>query len=228
MSRPLTTHASHVCIQVGAHSNVARREFYCLTDNAAIQTASAGISAVFLFTTCIFQLWTVFIVYRRYRISRKLGREEIGTDVPLFIRVLSFGIFVFVALVYVKPISVIQAITDPRFHSLSFLATFNYTMVVPDILVAFCMSRSHDIVSALTKVLSAVGPVIFFVFASQDEILRAWRLKPPRQRTQDRSDSIVTLDSSRRQQSRRLDDSLTPIPPSMMADLNAYRFPPAD
>jgi hypothetical protein len=86
---------------VGAHSTVARRNFYCLTDNNQITTASAAISAIYLFTTCVFLVWTVFIVYRRYRESRKFGREQIGTDVPLFLRVISFGIFVFLAFVWV-------------------------------------------------------------------------------------------------------------------------------
>ena len=87
-------------IVVGAHSTVARRNFYCLTDDTRITTASAAVSAFYLFTTCLFLAWTVFIVYRRYRESRKFGREQIGTDVPLFLRVLSFGIFIFLAFVY--------------------------------------------------------------------------------------------------------------------------------
>jgi hypothetical protein len=87
---------------IGAHSTVARRNFYCLTDNTRITTASAAVSAVYLFTTCVFLAWTVFIVYRRYRESRKFGREQIGTDVPLFLRVLSFGIFVFLGLMWVS------------------------------------------------------------------------------------------------------------------------------
>jgi len=86
---------------IGAHSTVSRHNFYCLTDNTQITTASAAISAIYLFTTCVFLVWTVFIVYRRYRESRKFGREQIGTDVPLFLRVVSFGIFVFLAFVYV-------------------------------------------------------------------------------------------------------------------------------
>lgn len=68
-------------------------------------TASAAFATAYLATTCVFLVWTIFIVYRRYRESRKFGREQIGTDVPLFLRVLSFGIFVFLALMWVPTLS---------------------------------------------------------------------------------------------------------------------------
>jgi len=177
---------------VGSHSHVARRTFYCLTDNIPMTTSSAAVSSILLFSTCVFLAWTVLIVLRRYRESRKFGREEIGTDVPLFLRVLSFGIFVFIALI------------------LSFIAVFNYTLVIPDILVA------------------CFGPVIFLVFASQEEVLRAWHLKSPRQRSTDRSDSIATLNSTRPIPSRPRDSNTFSFicTPTAMTDLHSYRFPP--
>lgn len=177
---------------VGAHSTVSRSNFYCITDNTRMKTASAAVSAIYLFTTCVFLVWTITLVYRRYRESRKFGREQIGTDVPLFIRVLSFGIFVFLALI------------------LSVIAIINWTMVVPDVLVA------------------AFGPVIFFVFASQEEILRAWKIKSPHPRTQDRSDSVATLNSARPPPLHpRNSNTFSFISsPTAMADLHSYRFPP--
>lgn len=72
-----------------------------MTDNDAITIASSVVSTFLLFSTCAFLVWTVSIVMRRYRESRKFGREEIGTDVPLFLRVLGFGFFVSIALVCV-------------------------------------------------------------------------------------------------------------------------------
>ncbi|PVF99416.1 hypothetical protein CPB86DRAFT_756901 [Serendipita vermifera] len=175
---------------VGARSNVQRKTFYCLTDNRPMTTASAVTSAIFLFTTCVFQLWTLYIVYRRYRISKKFGRDQIGTDVPLFVRVFAFGIFVFAALI------------------LSILAALNWTLVVPDIIVA------------------CSGPIVFFVFASQPEVLRAWKLKAPLPRT-DRSDSVATLNSSRPPASRpRHSNTFSFINhPVGVSDLHTYRFP---
>ncbi|KAG8833982.1 hypothetical protein FRC17_009764 [Serendipita sp. 399] len=176
---------------VGANSTVTRQNFYCMTNNTVMTTLSAVGSLVPLFLTTIFQTWTVYIVYKRYRTSRKFGRAETGSDISVFVRVLAFGIFVLAAMI------------------LSCVALVNYTLPIADILVA------------------AFGPIVFLIFASQDEILRCWHIKD-RDPVQDRSDSVATLNSARPgrvgpRDSNAFSFMSTPVG---IPDLQSYRFPP--
>ncbi|KAG8825942.1 hypothetical protein FRC19_010119 [Serendipita sp. 401] len=178
---------------VGANSIVTRQNFYCMTNNTIITTLSSVASLLLLLSTSVFQIWTIYIVYKRYRISRKFGRAETGSDISVFLRVLAFGIFVLVALI------------------LSCIALVNYTLPIADILVA------------------TFGPMIFLIFASQDEVLRCWHIKQ-RDPLQDRSDSVATLNSARTRQGRTgpRDSSTFSFMSSPVgaSDLQSYRFPP--
>lgn len=51
---------------------------------------------------------------------------------------------------------------------------------------------------ATDLITAAIGPIIFFTFASEDSVLRAWRLKAPLP-VQGRSDSTVSMNQARRQ-----------------------------
>jgi len=51
---------------------------------------------------------------------------------------------------------------------------------------------------ATDLITAAIGPTIFFTFASEDSVLRAWRLKEPLP-VQSRSDSTVSMNQARRQ-----------------------------
>ena len=51
---------------------------------------------------------------------------------------------------------------------------------------------------ATDLITAAIGPTIFFTFASEDSVLRAWRLKAPLP-VQGRSDSTVSMNQARRQ-----------------------------
>ncbi|KAF8684153.1 Insert subdomain of RNA polymerase alpha subunit [Rhizoctonia solani] len=102
-------------------SRVHRSSFYCISDNQDLSIVSSVLAAVLLILCLIFQGWTVILVYRRFRKSKKLGRAEVGeVSVPFLARIVAFALFIFVALV------------------LSFIAAvLTFSIEVPDIIIAF-------------------------------------------------------------------------------------------
>lgn len=100
-------------------SRVYRSSFYCTSDNQTLGTVSGAVTAIFLILCLLFQFWTVILVYRRFRKSRRLGRAEVGdVSVPFLARIVAFALFILVALV------------------LSFIATSVFALDVPDIIIA--------------------------------------------------------------------------------------------
>ncbi|KAG8713895.1 hypothetical protein FRC09_018198 [Ceratobasidium sp. 395] len=129
-------------------SNVHRSLFYCISDNQTLGIVSGALAAVFLMCCLVFQFWIVVLVYQRFRKTRRLGKAEVGNiPVSFFIRIMSFMLVVFVGLV------------------LCFVATWAFTLEVPDLIV------------------SSIGVLMFFIFASQEDVLVAWMIMRPKPRS---------------------------------------------
>ncbi|CAE6478734.1 unnamed protein product [Rhizoctonia solani] len=128
------------------NSRVYRSRFYCTSDNPTLGVVSGVLAAVLLILCLLFQAWTVILVYRRYRKSKRLGRAEVGdVSVPFLARIVAFALFILVAL------------------ALSFVAVIStFALEVPDIIIA------------------SIGVVIFLIFASQEDVLVAWRIMRPK------------------------------------------------
>ncbi|KAG9085838.1 hypothetical protein FS749_004068 [Ceratobasidium sp. UAMH 11750] len=129
---------------VQAKSNVHVITFYCISDNSTLGLISGALAAMFLVMCLAFQIWTIVLVYLRFRKSNRL-RRALGrhVSVPFFIRIIVFMVMVFVALV------------------LCFIATFAFALEVPDVII------------------SSIGPIMFFIFASQADVLICWHLMRP-------------------------------------------------
>ncbi|KAJ1304806.1 hypothetical protein OPQ81_005941 [Rhizoctonia solani] len=127
-------------------SRIYRSTFYCTSDNETLGVVSGVITAVLLILCLLFQGWTVTLVYRRYRKSRRLGRAEVGdVSIPFLARIIAFALFILIALV------------------LSFVAAIStFALEAPDIII------------------SSIGVVIFLIFASQEDVLAAWRIIRPK------------------------------------------------
>ncbi len=68
-----------------------------------------------------------------------------------------------------------------------------------DLLTSICfISIKSPTQLATDLITAAIGPTIFVTFATEDSVLRAWRLKAPLP-VQSRSDSTVTMNQARRQ-----------------------------
>ncbi|KAG8987945.1 hypothetical protein FRB90_003050, partial [Tulasnella sp. 427] len=84
-----------------AGDNVRRFPQYCASDNQTPSIISGVAAAVFLLISCIFQFWTLFIVYGRYRRSKRFGQQEVGeVDMSLLIRISLFSMLIVIALVF--------------------------------------------------------------------------------------------------------------------------------
>jgi hypothetical protein len=67
------------------------------------------------------------------------------------------------------------------------------------LLISICfISIKYPTRLATDLITAAIGPTIFFTFATEDSVLRAWRLKAPLP-VQSRSDSTVSMNQARRQ-----------------------------
>lgn len=156
---------------VQTQSSVYRASFYCTSDIQVLGTVSSALTAMLLILCLAFQSWTVIIVYKRYRKSRRLSRAEVGdVSVPFLARIVAFMLFVLVALV------------------LSFIATSNFSLEVPDIIIA------------------SIGVAIFFIFSSQEDVLIVWRIMRPRPRSGASADGHD-------EQSAREERPLSPLSP---------------
>ncbi|CAE6438906.1 hypothetical protein ACGC1H_006928 [Rhizoctonia solani] len=137
------------------NSHVYRSAFYCTSDNPTLGVVSSVLAAVLLILCLLFQAWTVILVYRRYRKSKRLGRAEVGdVSVPFLARIIAFAVFILVAL------------------ALSFVAAIgSFALEAPDIIIA------------------SIGVVIFLIFASQEDVLVAWRITRPKSSEQPRPET---------------------------------------
>ncbi|QRV84963.1 hypothetical protein RhiJN_12979 [Ceratobasidium sp. AG-Ba] len=136
---------------VGTHGSVSQEPWWLtviLVGSPTTLGMASGFSASILLvyvSSLKLIVWTMVIAYKRYTRSHRLGRAEVGdVSVPLFTRVMAFAVVIFLGLV------------------LSLLATFVFSLVVPDIIVA------------------SMGPIMFIIFSSQGDILAAWRIYRPR------------------------------------------------
>ncbi|KAG8947067.1 hypothetical protein FRC00_009316 [Tulasnella sp. 408] len=79
--------------------NVRRFPQYCASDDQ-VPSIISGIGAAFiLIVAATLQIWTLLIVWARYRRTRKLGSREIGNiDVALFMRISMFSSLIVIAL----------------------------------------------------------------------------------------------------------------------------------
>ncbi|QRW13500.1 hypothetical protein RhiLY_12499 [Ceratobasidium sp. AG-Ba] len=132
-------------LQTGTHVHPVT--FYCTSDDPNLGVISSVLAAIALGVYLIFQIWTAVLVFSRFRKStrNRLGRHELGrhVTVPFFIRTLVFMVMVITAL------------------TLAFIATAEFSLEVPDIIIACC------------------GVVTFFIFASQRDVLVCWHLVSP-------------------------------------------------
>ncbi|KAG9099684.1 hypothetical protein FS749_000688 [Ceratobasidium sp. UAMH 11750] len=121
-----------------AKSRVHKITFYCTSDDPTLGIISGVSAAVLLILCLLFQTWTMIIAYRRYRRSHRLGRAEVGdVSVPFFIRIMSFAVVVFVALI------------------LAFTAIVVFSLVVPDTIVSSIGPIMFIIFSSQGDVLAA-------------------------------------------------------------------------
>ncbi|KAG8992114.1 hypothetical protein FRB90_001095, partial [Tulasnella sp. 427] len=80
--------------------NVRRFPQYCASDKQTPSIVSGVVTAVLLIVASCFQAWTLFIVWGRYRRTRRLGKQEIGNiDVALFVRICAFTVLIVIAIV---------------------------------------------------------------------------------------------------------------------------------
>lgn len=143
--------------------NVRRFPQYCASDNQVPAMVSGVTATILLVIASCFQAWTLFIVWGRYRRTRRLGKQELGNiDLALFVRISAFTVLIVIAIV----LSIVAIVSA-------------WSQVAPDLLVA------------------GMGPIMFFIFGTQRDVLEFWHLKPRQQvssRTQ-RSTPANTLTS---------------------------------
>ncbi|QRV94237.1 hypothetical protein RhiJN_22255 [Ceratobasidium sp. AG-Ba] len=121
-------------------SRVYRSSFYCTTDNQTLGIVSGALAAVMLISCLAFQTWTVILVYKRYRKSRRLGRAEVGdVSVPFLARIIAFMLFILAML--------------------SFVATSTFALELPDIIIASIGCVIFIIFASQKDVLAAWGIV---------------------------------------------------------------------
>lgn len=127
--------------------NVRRFPQYCASDNQLPSMVSGVTATVVLVIATCFQAWTLFIVWGRYRRTRRLGKQELGNiDLALFVRISAFTVLIVIAIV----LSIVAIVSA-------------WSQVAPDLLVA------------------GMGPIMFFIFGTQRDVLEFWHLKPRRQ-----------------------------------------------
>lgn len=126
-------------VAVGSHSPVVRFDYYCVSTNTTIARCSGGLAAAFLIIQSVLLVWALYLVVRRYLNSRRLGRNDLGDNIPLLVRITLFIICTVVGLV------------------LSLWATGEFSDTVGDILVAAIAPTLFFIFSSQKDVLTAWG-----------------------------------------------------------------------
>jgi len=90
----------------------SRRFFYCSVESTMLSGTVAAVGAVFLFATVVFEIWTLVILFKNYKV--KQGALELN----LPIRVMAFGLYVIIAM------------------SLSLLSVTSPDSPIPDLVIA--------------------------------------------------------------------------------------------
>lgn len=129
--------------------NVRRFPQYCASDDQ-VPSIISGIGAAFiLIVAATLQIWTLLIVWGRYRRTRKLGSREIGNiDVALFMRISMFSSLIVIALV----LAIVAIVSS-------------WSQAAPDLLIA------------------GMGPICFFIFGTQRDVLVCWHMAKRQQIT---------------------------------------------
>jgi hypothetical protein len=119
--------------------NRHQRFFYCsLHYNKLTWVMSLFTSVVLLIVTTL-EVQLAYNMCRSWRAIRKAGQHSDGANVQILLRVLLFGIYVFMGVI-------ISALSNTERNS-----------PVPDLFAA------------------TTGPMVFLVFATQPDVLKAWR-----------------------------------------------------
>ena len=95
-----------------------------------------------------------------------------------------------------------------------------------DPLASICFISTNYSTQLVTDLITAAsGPTLFLTFATEDSVLRAWRLKA-RLPVQGRSDSTVSMNQARRQSVYSSPQIISNEPPSSIARaLVSFKFP---
>jgi len=97
----------------------SRRFFYCSVKSPSLTSTLTIFSAITLFSTLVFIVWTVVILFRRWQLSRDRGFHLKWTvDLSLPIRIIAFGVYIIAAM------------------SLSLLSLKSPSSPVPDLVIA--------------------------------------------------------------------------------------------
>jgi len=76
-----------------------RRYFYCSVKSELLSGTIAAFGAVFLFATVVFEVWTLFILYKNWMGVKQAGaKPRISIELSLPLRTMAFGFYVFVAM----------------------------------------------------------------------------------------------------------------------------------
>jgi len=119
------------------HVNRERDFFYCALHDDPLFNAMS----IFTFIVCLgitlLEIQLAMSMYRNWRVLRRAGQST-GVDLQLLLRVILFGVFVFLGMI------------------IDVISMFSTRSLAPDMYSAFA------------------GLIVFLVFASQSDILRAW------------------------------------------------------
>ncbi|KAF7331774.1 hypothetical protein MKEN_00057300 [Mycena kentingensis (nom. inval.)] len=89
----------------------SRRFFYCSIEENWLSGTIAAVGAAFLLATVVFEIWTLVIIYKNYKLKGAL-------DLNLPLRVMAFGLYVVIAI------------------SLSLLSVSSPSSPIPDLVIA--------------------------------------------------------------------------------------------
>ncbi|KAF5363741.1 hypothetical protein D9756_000608 [Leucocoprinus leucothites] len=145
-----------------------RRFFYCSLDSLPLTNTLTTVSAVILVATAVLEVWTIIILYRKWKIQRDSFPTRGALELSLPFRIITFGFYIIIALSLNRiPIS------------LSLLSIKSPESPVPDLMIA------------------TAATVVMLVFGTQKDILRVlsfWnRFGPPKVKSLDSVTSSVDL-----------------------------------
>jgi len=100
----------------------SRRVFYCSVDFLPLTNALTIASALVLFATLVFEVWTVVILYKQWNIQKSNTSFSKPLDLSLPVRIIAFGFYITIAM------------------SLSLLSVKSPQSPVPDLMIATAAS----------------------------------------------------------------------------------------
>lgn len=95
-----------------------RRFFYCSLDSLPLTNTLTTVSAVILVATAVLEVWTIIILYRKWKIQRDSFPTRGALELSLPFRIITFGFYIIIAL------------------SLSLLSIKSPESPVPDLMIA--------------------------------------------------------------------------------------------